>query len=244
MITVCITTHNRREQMEALLMSEHFRAAVQSQQARVLVLAQGCTDGTNERLAVFASPVFSWWFTVWGSSQFLSTAASRQRMVDRLIGAGLKRSDTVIFLDDDVMPVDGDWLKRLISGLDQADVCGAEGRFITEDWLTRPGTPDELPGVVDYVGGGWCAASGDVFLSGVEFDQRFIGTYWEDVDLCLQIRAKNGIVWGLGDVGLEHRHDGELTLQQIAWSTANRELVFQKWAGKGLIKAEQGYARE
>lgn len=239
MIHVCITTHNRCESLEALLMAEHFQRAVLEKQAHILVLAQACTDGTNERLAVLSAAGMAWWFTAWTSGQFLSSAAARQRMVDWLIGAGLKRGDSVIFLDDDVFPVEDNWLKRLIRGLDQGDVCGHDGRFITPDWQTRPGTMYELPGEVDYVGGGWCAVRSTVFLSGVEFDQQFIGTYWEDVDLCLQVQARTGIVWGLGDAGLEHRHVGELIPTSLRYAEMNRDYARQKWAGRGLIKAER-----
>ncbi len=227
MIHIGIVTHNRLGALSGLLTAPAFTAAVEAAGARVLVLSQASTDGTAAWLDAHAR---GYGFAAWHSTAVRSSGAARQRLVDRWIGAGLRRDDVVVFLDDDVRPVECGWLAALIEGLAQPRVAiaGARGRRITADWLTEEVA--EI-GPVDYVGGGWMAAAGRVFLDGGEWSAEYAHTYWEDVDLCLRVTRDWGeVVWNCGDVGLVHDHAG-LTDEQARWCAENRAIARRKWGG-------------
>jgi hypothetical protein len=105
-------------------------------------------------------------------------------------------------------------------------ISGAEGRIVTPDFYTQPAA--KLPGPVDYVGGGWCAVQGSVFLSGVQFDTGYDGTYWVDVDLCYQVTQRRlGTIWGCGEIGL--LHESASTPAQHGWQEINRRRFMEKW---------------
>lgn len=219
MIRIGVITHNRRAALERLVGAKFFTRAIRD--AQVLVLNQASTDGTTGYLDSLS------YVTPWHSGQMVSTAAARQRLVDRWMGEGLAPDDALVFLDDDIVPIGARWLKQLVEGLEQADIYGKDGRVITPDWMTAPAGPDP----VHYVSGGWCAIRGSVFLNGAEFDHRYQGTYWDDVDLCLQVRAQGGVIAADPSIELDHISASD-TAQWSRWLMVNRDIMKAKWHGR------------
>lgn len=217
MIAVCITTQGRRFELNRLLNSPAFWNPVLDFGARVRVLMQGgvfSLDDRDHNITVMACDL-------------CSEAEARQRQVEQVIRNGLRPDDTLVFLNDDLQVIEPGWLGSLMAALTPGiAVSGAEGRIVTPDFYTR--ASDQLPGPVDYVGGGWCAVRGHVFLSGVQFDTRYDGTYWVDVDLCYQITQRRlGAIWGCGEIGLVH--ESASTTDQHGWQEINRRVFREKW---------------
>lgn len=227
MITIGIVTTapERHSAARALLLA--LRSVLKAGIIEAVVLDQsGIADG-----APLGMPV-----TLWRSGFVRSVGEARQRLVDRLIGAGLETHDVIVFLDDDVQIVDDGWLDALTAPLSNAMITGAGGRFVTPDWHTEPAT---IPGWVDFVGGGWCAIRASLFLDGLEFDPGYVGCYWEDVDLNLQVKAAYGrAAWYCGDIGLAHDDTARPERERQRWYAQNRSRCRQKWAGKGLVLHE------
>lgn len=230
MIHICIETHNRCASLHRLITSPEFCAALNDQTA-VLVLNQASTDGTRALLDNLPH------VTAWHSSQYTSYAAAVQRMIDRLIGAGLRPEDVIVLLNDDLRVLANDWLDSLMGPLEHERgvvISGALGSFITDDWHTRPAPP----GPVDFVGAGWAAYRAALFLAGVEFDHAYSGCYWEDVDVCLQARSRGYVVWG-GD-GSRFRHDGSAgaTAPRQALYEQNRARARARWEAQHITKGK------
>lgn len=226
MNTVCIVTHNRLAALERLLCSPYLLPP----DGRVWVLDQGSTDGTGAFLSAWVRARADV-RTAFHRPRLAGVSAARGWLVDRALAEGLRRDDALLFLDDDIAIEHPDWWRPLLAALRQSDVwaAGVEGRLVTPDWMTVPAP--FLPGPVDYVSGGWCAVAGAAFIEGVQFDPTYAVCYWEDADLCFQIRARGGVVWGCGDVGL--RHESHSTPSQRDWERTNRARMQAKW-GAGV----------
>lgn len=166
----------------------------------------------------------------WWKRENLGCAGARKFMVDRALDSGLRDHDILVFVDDDITARDDGWLTVLTSPIlaGQADIAGVEPRIVTADVQTRPCEMSEAP---DYVSGGWAAIRGAVFLSGVNFDERFWPNYWEDVDLCHQALRKGFRITGVAGVGLEHEaHQGD-----VIAANRSRQAFAMKWGLTALI---------
>jgi GT2 family glycosyltransferase len=157
----------------------------------------------------------------------LGCAGGRQKIVDEIKRVwGLQPDDVIVFLDDDIYAANEfKWLNKLTEPLftDRADIAGVGGRRVTSDYMTVE--DNENP---DYVSGGWCAISGRVFLSGVQFDQQFNPNYWEDTDLCYQARARGFRIEAVRGVGLVHDHH-DISAESVNLILRNRQLFMKKW---------------
>jgi GT2 family glycosyltransferase len=164
--------------------------------------------------------------TVYNSDENLGCAGGRKFLVDSLLADGLGRDDQLVFLDDDVEVLDRYWLWNLCSPLaGEYSISGVGGRRVTEDYLTVIDTRNP-----SYVSGGWCAIRADVFLDGTTWDLRFNPCYYEDIDLCYQIREKDKRLICVPDVGLKHEHEpNEAAAQLVA---INRQKFIEKWGNK------------
>jgi len=225
-ITVGIVTHNRREALARLLTSPHYEAALPDG-ALTLVLDQASDAATAAWLRMWAKEARDR-RRVWHTGIVDDLARARQWLVDFTSTTldRLREEDVMVFLDDDIEPIASGWLAELLAALERPDVqiAGAGGWRITPDWLVEPAP--HVPGLVDYVGGGWCAVRGAVFQA-VRFDRDFVRCYWEDADLCLPVRALGGLVWGCGDIGLVHHSESDGA--QHAWQEINRARMRAKW---------------
>ena len=118
-------------------------------------------------------------------------------------GARKATSDILIFLNDDTMPHLG-WLPPLLDAFNDPDVGIAGARLVYPDgriqhagvWFDAPGgiltAHNELEDLesrdVDCVTGACLAIRRELFVACDGFDENFRNGY-EDVDLCLRVRA-------------------------------------------------------
>jgi GT2 family glycosyltransferase len=132
------------------------------------------------------------------------------------IGASKARGQFLVFLNDDTIP-SADWLDRLTSAARRTPTAGAissrlyfpdgrlqeagarlvaepEGIQIGRGWAS---VPDELlkPRPIDYGGAAALLVHRRLFVQLGGFDQRYDPAYFEDVDLCLRIRAAGWAVY-------------------------------------------------
>jgi GT2 family glycosyltransferase len=132
-----------------------------------------------------------------GGRKFLTERIMKSRFCGEAFGS----EDAIIFLDDDVIVCDQDWIRQLCEPLlAEYSISGVAGRRVTEDVWTEAATGD----AVQYVSGGWCAIRGDVFLDGIFHCTDYFPNYWEDVHMGLECKAKGKKLIAVGYCGLEH----------------------------------------
>lgn len=93
LVSVIVPTHNRLAQLRRMLEALH-RQDLPLAEIEVLVIADGCTDGTDPYLQSLAGPLPVRAFV----QENKGPAAARNR------GIAEAQSDLVVFLDDDVVP--------------------------------------------------------------------------------------------------------------------------------------------
>lgn len=104
MISVIVPTHNRREMLERKLRAlDH-----QTGEFEVVVVADGCTDGTTTFLSRYQPPY---------PLRYLETGG-RGAAFARNRGAEKARGEQLLFSDDDVIPGPG-WVEKLIKALEE-----------------------------------------------------------------------------------------------------------------------------
>lgn len=219
MIYAAIVTWNRVAALRRLLENPAFWIGLaKTGAAEVVILDQGSTDGTLDYVVSKNCHYLP------GRYNF-GAGGGRQRIVDYLLGKGLRADDVVIFVDDDIQVTGEQWAVQLVEPIRNgwADVTGIYGRRVTADWLTEPSdTPDYVGGVM--------AASGDVCKE-CTYDPAFYPAYWEDVDWCWQARQLGYDLVAIPDAELHHDSVSDKTLAAQLVAT-NRVKFIQKWEGK------------
>lgn len=153
--------------------------------------------------------------------------------------------DVVVYLDSDVVVLDPQWLDHLTAHFadERVGAAGPAGSYVRWGWDSAPGA-DFLPafrGRCEVVSG-WClAVRWSLFAeASLAWDLDNYSPRWEeDSDLCLQVAHAGYEVRCTGDVGLQHvaGNSGDVAGLRTKTLRAFRD----KWAGKGLIRAEGGY---
>lgn len=100
MISVIIPTFNRRYQLHAMLDSL-LRQCDPAEVAEVIVVADGCTDGTEETVSVVAAESLM----IAPQLEALATNSGGAHAMN--VGARRARGDVLLFLDDDLRCADG-----------------------------------------------------------------------------------------------------------------------------------------
>ncbi len=98
-VAVCITTHNRREELARTLRT---LAALEPAPDEILVAADGCTDGTAEWLRESARQL-----RLFVHDQPCGSISSRNEL------AAACTSEIFVSLDDDSQPIEGDFIARV-----------------------------------------------------------------------------------------------------------------------------------
>ena len=229
MICVCILTHNRIDKVKVCLESIY-----PGLRGELHILDQNSTDGTREWLQGWSQRKSNVHLTL--SFQNLMAIGGRQRQVD-MLRHRIGPQSIVVFLDSDVIAENqGLWLTHLKQWASVHGIAGVYGRNIFPQFGGFA-EPDRVPGPCDVVSGGMTAVRGDVFLSGVEFDQAYLPFWHCDSDFCLSARAKGFKVYCVGNyAGLRHEPEHKKTDDQY-YNNLNR--LRDKWMGKGLIQAER-----
>ncbi len=228
MIYVTVLTHNRVDHLRLLLESPYFEPDVTRMDACVLVLNQGSTDGTTDFLQ-------RWEYksnghnresivTALNAPQNAGIICGHQRQMEWLLKHGLKREDTVVFLDDDCYPTARGWLGRLARPLvveSQIAITGCYGARITADWQLEQAME---PGVVDIVSMSHTAVSARLFLEGFEFPADFGDVWHEDAFLCLWAKEHGYLTYYVGapeSIGLHHEPHHKVT-DDLYWANWER----------------------
>jgi len=170
-------------------------------------------------------------------------------------GAAAARGEFLVFLNNDTT-VDDDWLDALIAPFDQDSEVGIVGaRLIYPDgrlqeaggivfsdasgWNYGKGDSADAPqygflSEADYVSGACLAIRRSDFEALEGFDTRFRPAYYEDTDLCFQVRAQGKKVLVQPACTIVH-HEGATsgTDEQSGtkrYQAVNRERFREKWA--------------
>ena len=131
----------------------------------VIVVANGCTDGTEEYLK--KQPVITLWF-------------DKPLGYTKAINAGIKvaKGDKIILLNNDTVITGGDWVKRLCDPL--KDNVGVTGTI-------RQWSPDAERNFIIF----FCCAIRRVMFDKIGLlDETFSPGYGEDVDFCIKVTQK------------------------------------------------------
>ena len=170
-------------------------------------------------------------------------------------GAKAARGEYLVFLNNDTTVTDG-WLDALIGTFDQFEDVGIVGaRLVYPDgllqeaggivfndasgWNYGRGDDAALPQYnfvsdADYVSGACLAVGKDDFETMGGFDTRFVPAYYEDTDLCFQVRALGKRVIYQPAATIVH-HEGvssgtEETSGTKRYQAINRDKFRDKWA--------------
>lgn len=157
----------------------------------------------------------------------------------RQYGLDLSRktnADLILFLDNDVYSSGLVWLDILLSVMtnEKIGAAGPGGHFVKPGWSWYE--PAKEAGPVDTIAG-YCQMIRRKALKGFSFDMAF-NPYWhEDTDTCLYIRSQGYDILYTGPIGLQHYHAGTNAGKD---GKQKQAYLAQKWAGRGLVKHEQG----
>lgn len=231
---MCVLTHNRLQTAQRLI--EQIEGTL-PRDVELLILDNGSTDGTAEFVADLPDLVRETNLRVFLEAENLGVAGGRNALVKQLD----EKVRTVIFLDEDVIVEDVDWIVPLRKALEAEEIgiAGPAGSYIEWTDIGAKFHPaDRRP--CDVVSG-WCfAVKREVFELGATFDEAGYGLFWEeDSDFCLQARDVGFDVVCTGPIGL--RHEAAQSGDKPGARAANLARFREIWHGLGLIRAEGGY---
>ncbi len=174
------------------------------------------------------------------------------------LGARLARSDLLLFLNSDVLPVAPGWIERMVASYRRRPDLGALGpKLLFEDhsiqhagvgytstsdglgWDTLPyykglhrNFPDaNQPRTVPAVTGACLMVDRNLFLQVGGFDQGYIQGDYEDMDLCLRLLRLGRQNWFDPEIELYHLEGVSYPLpQRLRHATYNRWLHSLKWS--------------
>lgn len=179
---------------------------------RVVVIDNGSQDETKNALHLASKPMSSW---------------VRVRREDNALGYGgacnlgleLADAEVVVMLNNDVHPLNPDWLAPVVEAAKaERTIVGAQLNI------------QHVAGVkVPYLDG-WClGARAETWQELGGFDaEAFHGFYWEDVDLSFRARLA-GITLRTMPIGLHHIGNGTSSLHREAYEHSMRNrITFEK----------------
>lgn len=253
-VWVCILTHNRSEMLHTFLTMPAFVRAIEQygpENVTVVIQAQGCTDDTWSWLGKGVPwlpcevMTFNIDFNLWA-------IGGRHRLIEWLVyRGGLHGDDVVIFLDDDIRIVGGDWIQMFMAWMrSPVGAVGIDGKIfnpgwhghrsimadannrVPKTWHEKPCPNSPWPMPVDVVGGGWMAVKGMALLSGANYDLDQLPFWGGDDDFCLQIRELGYEVLSLGPQEVSGLcHEPAHAIPDEMWHDSQRRLI-KKWRGK------------
>ncbi len=142
--------------------------------------------------------------------------------------AGLSRAtqDLVAFLDDDVVLAPG-WMSRLASALEQhADIGAASAHLVFPDGSPQSRRPALAPGELwEVTIPGTCFMYSRARVGDTRFDERYVGSQWEDTDWMWRVQRRGLRTVVVGGVTVVHDHD----LRENQWLAENRAHFEQVW---------------
>ena len=251
-LTVIIPTHDNLEMLRRCL--EGWRRHADGAPVELLVIEDGCTDGTPAYLAGQAE-------TDWGRRHLRWVhAGDVHELVCTNLGLAQARAPLVMSWHDDMF-LQADWfvpelletfraypeigLLALSRGLNFTPVdAPLESWFDTIDWRRVQSTIGPAPlnwlriHEVDGVMRPWVVRKACVAAAG-PLDEVFRPTEWDEVDFCFRIRAAG---WKIATHGYErdgaYLHALSSTLsrtpseQRMALGLRNARIVFERWGGQ------------
>jgi GT2 family glycosyltransferase len=165
----------------------------------VIVINDASSDDTRDLLPLITNLVY------------LENAENRGYLSTCNVAAEHARGTYVIFLNNDVQVSHG-WLRALLESFAEHDSVGAvgakvlfpDGRLQEAGALINPDGTTRFVGLgddparprynyareIDYCSGVCLMLRKDLFFQVGGFDERFAPAYYEDVDLCLRLRAR------------------------------------------------------
>lgn len=175
------------------------------------------------------------------------------------LGAMVARSELLLFLNSDILPVSPGWIDRMIGAYRRRSGIGALGaKLLFEDdsiqhagvgfsycqdgfgWNTLPfykGLHRNHPEanqarIIPAVTGACLMVDRKLFQKAGGFDQGYIQGDFEDMDLCLRLRALGCQNWYDPEVELYHLEGVSYPMdRRILHAAYNRWLHSRKWAG-------------
>ncbi len=207
--SVIINTYNRAGHLQRLLRAlTHLRDAA----FEIVVVNGPSTDGTGEVLRAWADRIK------------VVDCPERNLSLSRNLGLAAAAGDIVVFIDDDALPADAQWLARFVRAFAAgpehlAAVGGAvltrdtenrefhggstsdygHQRFSATDQRPYPGARSWVPGVP----GGNAAFRGEALRAVGGFDAFFV-YYLDETDVCLRLVRSGGSISYLSDNAIRH----------------------------------------
>lgn len=229
---ILMLTHNRVDDVKRCFASLEATLHRYSD-VRFIVLDNASTDGTreylNEECWVRYHHTIFW-------DENLGVSQGRAYLLNALKEYEYEH-DTIIFLDSDVVIMDDRWLDVLGKALEPENVglVGPGGSMVLPDWSNFTAA---MPNTECDCVSGACQAFKREVLKVAHLDTEY-GMFWtEDSDFCMQIReAGYDILCVPCGVLHEPGESGDVP----GLHERNLQRFRDKWAGKGLTKAEGAY---
>lgn len=226
LVSVIIPTRDGAHHLERVLGG--LAEATSYRSFEVIVVDNASTDGTPEVLAK------DWGFPI----RTIRNDQNESFSVSCNLGAGLATGDHLLFLNNDVEPINSGWLGAMVTDLEQTPSAAATGAFLVypparderaltvqhrgiafiwKDGGPRPvnlgdGEPADTPAFATTVE---VAAATAACLLVRRSDFTAVGGFteayiygWEDVDLCMKLRRSDGDILMTGDAALFHHEFG------------------------------------
>lgn len=148
-------------------------------------------------------------------------------------GLGRATSPIRIMIDDDITGLPFGWAANLVKVLEDFSECEMVSALLVND----DGTPAVMMGYDKPRGGGVHVVEGPYLLSaciafrnnGLRYDEKFIGSGWEDTDMCMQIRQLRPGCTFMVNEDVRVIHANEMKNQSGHSWTHNRRHYISKW---------------
>lgn len=140
---------------------------------------------------------------------------------NRLACLAFSNAPYVLHMDDDVVFASANWDRRLLNHMKNTDDVGLVGGAIyNRDGAVYGAYPNRCQEMSNVPGAIMMCRK----VQGVEFDDNYIGSQYEDTDICLQYRAAGLKVLADGFVKVRH-YGGGLN----NGGSVNKEYFEKKW---------------
>jgi GT2 family glycosyltransferase len=225
-ISILMLTHNRKGMVMRCLRS----LGIEHPAVEWIILDNASTDGTAQFLLDTAREHGR--MRVYLSGENKGVSGGRDWLLQQV------NSDTLVFLDSDVVALEPHWLEKLVEPLESpaTGLCGPGGNWVTPGWKWYEPVAPDYRGPVDTVSGYCQAFRAEVLEQGVRMDTAF-GRYWhEDTDWCMQIRQLGLDIVCTGDIGLRHMYAGS---GDDGTGVTKQRYLASKWRGKRLVRHER-----
>jgi hypothetical protein len=157
---------------------------------------------------------------------------------NRNYGLTVAESNTLVMLDDDMTGFFEGWLTKILEPIARdSNVCMVSARLMNQDGTIGPTSADnfDIETKWVYVQRKVMPSAAIAFIDlGLRFDEKYIGSGYEDTDMCFQYHRENPKYEFVinNECKLIHLHESKNQGEAGEPTNPNRQYFLQKWGGK------------